>query len=174
MSTPSNAIDVSTSGIVTFNGTAFSGGNASTSNITGITSGSAPSAGFIGQQIRAFTPVASKVTITNNGTSDIASITLTAGIWDICYVCQFEATGVSTQWVSAVSTTSATLPASSNAGDFYINNVKAGGFGSEEFNSIGGYRVTISGSTTYYLVAFATFSTGAASGYGRISGTRVG
>ena len=137
--------------------------------ISGITQGTAPSAGFIGEQFRANNTVN---TLSNNTPTNITSINLTAGIWDISLVSLTEFSGVSTAVSVAISTNSASFSGTS-AGDNYLP---------AQFTqtapyiclSIPSYRVTISSTTTYYLVAQITFSSGGGNVIGRISGTRVG
>lgn len=201
--TPSNAIDVTTTGAVSFNGTAFTGGTLSVSNggtgaatltgvltgngtsaitggsisassVNGITSGSAPAAGTIGEYISSFKDSSHTVNLSNGVTADITSITLSAGVWNISAHFVLNTGSTVTTVQGGVSTTSATLPANGTIGDasFYVN----GGItstGTMDFYVVD-YRVSINGSTTYYMVINHAFSAGTASAYGRISGTRVG
>lgn len=177
-STNTNAL--TGAGTLTFVGILFSG-TSSQSNVTtqtggaasGLTQGTAPSAGFIGEQIRATVAAGSAVNLPNNTGTNITSISLTAGIWDVSVIAQISCTGNFTNINASVSTTSATL---GTGGD----NAAGQNYAAAQNNQtlclvVPAYRITLSAaSTTVYFVAQTTFSTGASSGYGRISATRVG
>jgi hypothetical protein len=140
--------------------------------IQGIAAGNNPTAGYIGEQIRSYLPVGSAVTFSTSVIKEITTITLSAGVWDISAIAQINYTGVSTSTLAGISTTSTTF-APNNLGD----NVNASSFsltGDTVTCVIPAFRVAISTSTSYFMNASATFSTGAATGYGRISATRVG
>lgn len=130
----------------------------------------APPAGFIGEQIRSAIASGSAVALTNNIAANITSISLTAGIWDVSALAIIGCSGTNTQEQISISTTSATQgTAGDNSILFNISN--AGG----NFNlAIPAYRISLSATTPVYLVATILFSSGTASGWGRISGTRVG
>lgn len=140
--------------------------------LKGNNTNTAPPAGFIGEQIRSYQ--SSPQSCTTSTPLNVTSITLTAGIWDITGIIQFfDAAGTSsTQSLCSISTTSATL--SSNYGDdlvaFHHNAI----VNEQNFLCIPAFRVTISGSTTYYLVAQTTFTVSTRTVVGRISATRVG
>lgn len=132
----------------------------------------APSAGFIGEQIRSAIALGSAVSLTNNVAGNVTSISLTAGIWDVSSIVTF--TGGATLggfYAASISTTSATL---GTEGD---NLVRFPFFTLASTNlslPIPSYRMTLTSTTTVYLVAACSFTLGSASAFGRISGTRVG
>lgn len=137
----------------------------------GIYNGQAPSAGFIGEQIRSYQ--SSGLALTSTVARDVTSISLTAGIWDVSGIIAFDAGpgGVATSVFGSISTTSATNGSdgdNAGYGALPLSGARGGG------NSIPAYRLTLSSTTTVYLVASATFTGGGINGYGRISGTRVG
>jgi hypothetical protein len=75
----------------------------------GLNTNTAPAAGYIGELISG---TATTGTLTSNTAANITSITLSAGNWDISGVAQFNTTGTvvgSTQWIVAISTSSASL-----------------------------------------------------------------
>lgn len=139
--------------------------------LKGNNTNTAPPAGFIGEYISAFVSHNSPVNITPSGTTvNVTSISLTAGVWNISFAGTFNMSGAS-QVVMGISATSATLPGNAAQPDQQI------GAGGTLFTGLGvslpDYRVTLSATTTYYLVAFAAFTT-STTAEGRISATRVG
>lgn len=140
--------------------------------IPGTTGTTQPSAGNIGERIASS---GSTPTLSSNVYANAASVTLTPGIWDIDAYLSFGGPGavVSYNYVleigtssagstGAISTVTQRIGASSPSGDMSI------------FMAMPRQRVTVSASTTYYLNAQATITSG--SGYvasGVISGTRV-
>ena len=105
-------------------------------------------------------------------TTNIASISLTAGIWDVSSIGIFTAAAITgTNFKFSISTTSATngttgdnqaatpSPPTASAGNTLI---------------VPSYRLTLTSTTTVYLVAEGTYTVGALTAYGRISATRVG
>ena len=134
----------------------------------------APSAGILGEQIRSFVASGSAITLSSGNAANITSISLTPGIWDISAlpVIVSAASTVNTGTAAAISATSATL---GNYGDNQATWDYAGGIGALALTlAIPAYRVTLTTTTTYYLVAYATFSGSTTTAYGRISATRVG
>lgn len=174
----SNTNAITGAGAIVYSGVVFSSTSSTINTTTQTGSGTlqgskntAPSAGFLGEQIRSAVASGSAVSLGSSGNAaTITSITLTAGIWDISSVAVIVNSGTTTIVAGGISavTNSFSLP----QGDalFFSVGASIGAVGV----SIPAYRVTISTSTTYYLVGLSTFSTGAATGYGRISGTRVG
>jgi hypothetical protein len=134
-----------------------------TTSIIGTVTNDAAAAGNIGEEI-----VAIQSTYTNFTTTatyqNITSITLTAGDWDISAFFTYSSNSATITAASnsifVISTTTA-----SAAGAVEGRNIaylpQAGLLGTSLFSdSISPYRVSISGSTTYYLNAQATFTAG--------------
>ena len=130
----------------------------------------APSAGFLGEQIRSFIGSGSAVNLPNNTATNITSISLTAGIWDVSGLISVTTTGVFVVASGGVSTVSATLGSN---GDNKTTFQLAGTAVIIDL-TIPSYRITITSTTTVYLIGFSNFNTGTSAGYGRISATRVG
>lgn len=137
--------------------------------LKGNNTNTAPPAGFIGEQIRG---TGSAVGISNNTSTTVASITLTAGIWDISAVCLLTNTGATTAQTFGISTATNSQTGQVDGDNRAQLNItttapvlQAG---------IPSWRVTIAGNTNYFLVGFSLFSTGTCTAAGRISGTRVG
>ena len=177
----SNTNAVTGSGTITYQGMVFEGTSKTINTTTQTNSGTligsrntAPSAGFLGEQIRSAIASGSPVNVPNNTGTNITSIDLTAGIWDITGIYQFvSAAGtVCTNFTYAISAVSATLP---TAGDSYLSLIPAAGVTSYSPSfALPALRVTLTTTTTYYLVVAASIATSTMSAYGRISATRVG
>jgi hypothetical protein len=135
---------------------------------TGLTQGTAPSAGCIGEQLIAS---ASSVATTSTTAKTITSISLTPGIWDISASSLSTATG-GTALMQAVqcgiSTTNNTLPA--GVSEVYQLTVTGTALGA--IAPI--IRATLSATTTYYYVVTNFYSSTTCPTTGRITATRVG
>lgn len=138
--------------------------------IVGLRGGTAPSAGFIGEQIRSAT---TGVSLTSTNPANITSINLTAGIWDISCVgiiqdsslsLTFGKIGISVNTGSFTGTTSGDSFTQLSSNAILANSIGL---------SIPAFRVTLSSTTTYYLVGQGN-GIGTITADGRISGTRVG
>lgn len=176
--TATGALQVASTGLSTSGLPLLTNGNAalpsftalSASNVNGSTSGSAPAAGVIGQQI---TANASAVSITNNNATNIASINLTAGIWDVTGMGVFIGTVTGTSFRIGINNQSATMPGSDG-----INQLSAPiapTAVSDSGLTLCPQRFSLSaGSSTIYLVGFALISAGTLTANGIITATRVG
>lgn len=134
--------------------TALSGG------ITGLTTGTAAATGIVGQELSASSGTA--VSLTSGTLTNIASISLPAGDWELESALRVTNAGNVTLLNFGVSATSATLP--TDWWDRYnITTTLAAGTSTRQGMS---RRVLLSTTTTLYLVAQATFtSTCTADGY---------
>jgi len=138
----------------------------------GMQNSTAPAAGYIGEQIRAQVATGSAVTLTSATPKTVTSINLTAGIWDISSLCGFSGATTATQVRSAIGTTTNSL-AGTVPGDSGADAPVTGFANSDIILAIPSFRVSLSTTTTYYLIAQCTFTVGTGTAYGRISGTRV-
>lgn len=175
-STNTNAI--TGAGTITYSDITFIGTSLkinTTTQVGGLLQGGvtqAPSAGFIGEQIRSAVGSGSPVTINNATATNITSISLTAGIWDVSCVGAFNATAITgTICATSISTTSAT---NGTSGDNLISSPTLPTTSSNQMLTIPSYRITLTTTTTVYLVSQMNYTVGAGTGYGRISATRVG
>jgi len=144
--------------------------NVTTQTASGTIQGSrttSPSAGFLGERIAA---TGTNVNLPSATGTNITSISVTAGIWDISCNTYFAYTGTSSLAQTSISATSATI--AGTIADQYTSQNYVATAGSTAL-TVAGFRVALTATTTYYLVGLATFSTGAAAGYGRISAVRV-
>jgi hypothetical protein len=176
-----SGLSTANNGVLTTNGSGVP--SIDTTNFQVLTTGvqmkgnnanTAPPAGFIGEQIRATSTLASgSVSLVNNITTNVLSINLSAGIWDISGVVAVNANGATwTRYQGGISTTSATIGTQGdNFGDgpIPLNAIR------DSLITIPSWRLLTTGaSTTVYLVAVATVTVANGAGYGRISATRVG
>lgn len=130
--------------------------------------GTAPNAGIIGERI---SNSATAVSMSNTTPTNITSINLTAGVWDISGLAYCNQTGTGSAFLLGISATSATI--TGTLGDQSLQQTYAlSAFDSNL--SIPAFRVTLSTTTTYYLVGESNFSSGSSTANGRISATRVG
>jgi hypothetical protein len=169
----------SAAGAITITGSAVTLAVASTSNVIlsstggnykGKAANTAPAAGFIGEQIRSAVASGSAVTSTTTTVTDVTSISLTTGIWDVSGIVMFTGMTTATLQKASIGTTSATIgTVGDNAIQGVFTSTTPGDFGL----SIPSYRLSLSGTTTVYLVGSGTYSAGTGALYGRISATRV-
>lgn len=142
--------------------------------VDGITDGSNAAAGVVGEVFTSTLAIASATSLTTLTAKTITSITLTAGRWLI-----FGVVGVTTggnalldQFVGEINTTTNALGADESNRFVHYPDVAIGG----AFTPIGTVPpryVTISGTTTYYLIARVRFTQSTAAGYGRITAVRI-
>lgn len=173
-------LSAANSGVLTTNSTGVP--SIDTTNFQVLTTGvqmkgnntnTAPPSGFIGEQIRAALAFGSAINLPNNTQTNIVSISLTAGIWDVSSVAIFNPNATySGSFIGAsISTTSATP---GTAGDNAVTGNPPVANVYPVTQVIPSYRLTLSSTTTVYLVCVASVTAGACTGYGRISATRVG
>lgn len=133
--------------------------------IAGLTQGTAPSAGYLGENI---TGTASAVATTSTTPKTITSISLTPGIWDVTGMSVSVATGgtglmqAGTLSVSATNNTQGAAQA-----------ITSGTFSIVGLTTLP-IRATLSATTTYYLVVTNVYSSTTCPTTGYMSATRVG
>lgn len=115
----------------------------------------------------------SGISMTSNTPITIAQITLTPGTWDIW--ASFNAVPAATTTVSYIAATVSLTTNTYTSVSDDINHALALTFttGQEQILPIGKTRLTITASTTYYLVAQVTFAVSTLTGAGIISATQV-
>lgn len=170
-------------GSINYQGVTFAGGDTPTKKINVTTQiggllygglNQAPSAGFIGEQLRGYQSSAQGMT--NNTGLSLTSVSLTAGVWDVSCLAQFSAGATTTvnQIQLSISATNNTIAGNYGDDSLAWTSSTAGVVGLIPVLTIPSFRVTLTTTTIYYMVAQAIFSTSTFSGYGRISATRVG
>ena len=140
--------------------------------VLGALNSTAPPVGYIGEEISATVTNGAPVSLTTATPTTITSISLTPGIWDISSVGGFSGFTTGTQATSAIGTTTdslaGTLPGNSRA-DLPAPSAT----NSDTVISIPAFRVSLSATTTYYLIARLTYTVGSGTGYGTIRAKRV-
>lgn len=131
-------------------------------------------AGNIGELISSEILAGSAVTVLTATPTDITSITLTPGDWDVKANFANVQTGGSTisAFAAAASMVSVTFPASPNAGAYLAIN-QAFTPSTNQSYPIGTIRTSVSSNTTVYLVGLLTFTGGSQKGYGFLGARRV-
>jgi len=144
--------------------------------ITGTTTNDNATTGVVGEYIVS-TVVNTSVSLTTNTATNVTSISLTAGDWDVQANVQYNvgATTNMTYWYSTVSTTSATLATSSAAASNMVSPTAAGTvFGATAFTLLSPMaRISLSSTTTVYLVTQAGFTVSTLQAGGTIRARRV-
>lgn len=161
---------IGTGSAVTFGSLAFS----TTSGIIGTTTNNNAAAGSVGELIESEILVASAVSVTNNTATNITSISLTAGDWDVwgCVITEPNAATTTSQVLAWTSTVSAGLPTPPNKGAFGRLSGIAISAGSTLAISAGTQRLSLSSATTVYLSTFITFAVNTMTAYGYIGARR--
>lgn len=131
------------------------------------------SAGQVGQIVESTVLVGSAVSATSGVTLNVTSISLTAGDWDVWanVVTNPNAATTSTRMAGAISDTSAAFP-TAPAGGAYSINIFSASAGANTAFGFGMTRVSISSTTTYYLVANVTFAVNTMGVYGYLGARR--
>lgn len=153
-------------------------GSASTSltatkalSVQGVTDGSAAAAGFVGEFVQALLDAASAVTLANNTVSNVLSISLTAGDWDVDGSLNFNSTVATvTGGAAGITATSATLPTD---GSEVCDGVLSTLLTSASGVTMPRKRISITTTTTIYAVGRKTFALGAVKAYGCMSARRI-
>jgi hypothetical protein len=154
----------------TIDSTAIGSTTPSTGQFTGVTSVSSAPTGVIGEDIESTN---TGTTLPNATSTNAASISLTAGEWDITGLVEFlpgaSATLSNTQ--ASISTTSATLDGTTGHRTYFAANWAAGVALTLPIMS---RRVQITATTIFYLVGYATVGgTGGATVNGAIRARRM-
>lgn len=131
-------------------------------------------AGNVGEPLATTVLVGSAVSMTTATAVTIATLSLTAGDWDVYIQAAFNGTA------TAVSGLRASLSTTTN-----VEVTTAGNFGSQVYNAIpafatenpafwvGPIRVSLSGTTNHFYVARGDFTGGTCTGYGLLRARRV-
>lgn len=142
--------------------------------ILGITNGSNACVGCVGEVIESTVLAGSAVSLTNNVAANVTTISLTPGDWEVTgYVAlTLNAATVTSQIISWVSATSATVPTFPNSGGMYYANYSASTAQWSGAN-VGPMRFNVTTTTTVYLSEYVSFITNTAAAYGYIKAIRI-
>jgi hypothetical protein len=143
-------------------------------SIYGFTDASSAASGQLGEEL--FANVSSYTNYTTTATyQNIASITLSAGDWDLSALGTFLTNGATvtagTDYIFVISTTTASASGATEG-----KNIVYGSYNTlvdKDTKTIPPYRISISSSTTYYLNTQATFTVGNPQFVGSIRARRV-
>lgn len=146
-----------------------------TGQILGTATNDSASAGNIGEVISSNVVSGSAISITNNTPTNITSISLTAGEWDVyCYGGFIPAATTNiTQYLASASTTSATLDVTTAFAWNQFSTAAEVPAGLVSVFPAGPVRAQLSGSTTYFLVVRALFTVSTMTAYGGIRARRA-
>lgn len=160
---------------VKYDGTQWQVQNPATlSRVIGVPTNASANTGYVGELISSVVAQGAAVPMVSATPKTITSITLTPGNWNIFGVVKFL--GTTTTTMNQIS--GSTSPTTNTVDDDFGLSQIFPSFtpGSSAFN-IGGpvpiRPVSISVSTTYYLVGYCVFTASTLSGYGRITARRV-
>jgi hypothetical protein len=144
-------------------------GQAAVGQIPGTTTNDNAASGKVGEFI---TANATGVSLSNASNANITTISLTAGDWDVSGNVQFSPSGATvTSASSGISTTTATFPALAAGGYAEISVALNGSVGTILVTPT--YRISLSGTTTVYLVGEMNFSAGTVTANGYIGARRA-
>lgn len=139
-----------------------------TANLVGTSTNDNAAAGSVGEYVSGS---ATSVSLSNGTAKNITSISLTAGDWDCWGSVQIAPSGTMTVIAGGINTTTATFNTASSA--FAQLNLSGWTAGGTNAFSVGQLRLSLSGTTTVFLIAQSNFSTGTTSGNGYIGARRV-
>jgi hypothetical protein len=144
-------------------------GSINTAGINGVTNGSNALAGTVGEYM---TATGTAVSLTNATATNITSITLTPGDWDVRGVITFNPAGSTVLTVQAVglNSTSSTLGGTGTYTNLPGITESAGNGASLPAPT---QRFNVTSSTTIYLIGFGTFSGSTCTATGTISARRI-
>lgn len=145
-----------------------------TGGIKGISTNTNAAAGSVGEYISSTVLSGSATSLVSATAKTVTSISLTAGDWDVSGFVGllFAATTNTTFLAVSFSTVNNT---NGGEGNIAILQYGAGGIvpGSQTQHPIQTIRVSLSGTTTYYLVANCGFTISTCGGFGTIAARRV-
>lgn len=142
-----------------------------TGGIIGVSTNSNATAGNVGEYVSSLVAVGSAVSLTTATPANVTSISLTAGDWDVEANSNYtETTATASARSAGISSTSATLPTDGSEAYCGVQSTLT-----SEINTIAlsRKRFSLSGTTTIYLVAQATFSAGTVASFGTLTARRI-
>lgn len=157
--------------------------NVNGTKIRGTTTNDAAAAGFVGEYVQGQVVRASATSLTTGTAKTVTSISLTAGDWDIAAMGGFipAATTNVTNYTTSISLTDNTLPSTPifgvpTSGETVVTigwAAQVPGNQNDSVLSIPNFRITLSSTTTVYLVSRGIFTVSTLTGYGSIFARRV-
>lgn len=148
------------------------GSNFPTGQLPGTATNDNASAGNVGEYMESIIAVGSAVALTTAVTSNVTSLSLTAGDWDVVGSVIFNpgATTSITALIASICLTTATIDGTyawSHRMSAFVPNAPFGGYG------IARRRVSINATTSVFLTAQGVFTVSTLGAYGYINARRV-
>lgn len=173
------SIDGSSNTITNLNATQLTSGTVPAARTNGHQNGTATNdsaaAGEIGEYIASTLVRASATSITTATAKTVTSISLTAGDWDVAVVCGFFPANTTqvTQIVTSISTTTNTLDTTEGRLGVITTPATTYDGATQAQVSLPPYRLSLSGTTTVYLVAQSNFLVSTNAAFGIIRARRM-
>lgn len=144
-----------------------------TVGITGTTTNNSVQAGSIGEVISSTVLNGSAVSLVNNTAKNVTSISLTAGAWLVFGIVRFSgiSTTTYTQIQGSIGTTTNTIDGN-NAFTLMSGTITPGS-AFQTGLAVPMLYLSLAGTTTYYLTAYASFSAGTFASFGNITAIRI-
>lgn len=145
-----------------------------TAGIVGTTTNNDANAGSVGEYVESTVASANKIALTNVTPANVTSISLTAGDWDVWGNAYFDPAASTTfdVIISSISTTSATSPLR-DTGNQSVLKVLDFGTGIPSSLQPVPQRLSLSTTTTVYLVVVASFAVSTLHSFGTLRARRV-
>lgn len=149
-------------------------GFSTTIGIIGTTTNNSAAAGSVGEYVSAQRLLASALGIASTVATDITSLSLTAGDWDVGGTAFFiPAAGTTmTLYLGAISTVSATLPGSDSMAQTGFS-IPFTGAGTGSSFVLPVFRLSLASTTTVYLVTRADFGVSTCTSFGNLWARRI-
>lgn len=169
-----NSVNVATGVAMSGDSAIDLNGKVTVSQVHGTSTNDSAAAGIVGEIISSTVLVGSAVPISSATPTDITSISLTAGDWDVWGNVSFvpAAGTIPTIFQAWIFTTSATLPTIPNGGAYTELRATFATAGPATIPA-GFTRISIASTTTVYLSCQTTFTVSTMTGYGFIGARRV-
>ncbi len=146
----------------------------------GVTDGTGAAAGVVGEVITASLSYASRVAMTTDTAKTIATLTLTAGAWDLSGALHYGTSGSTSQFLACISSTTnaitdtSTYGLPSATGEYRAQlDLVASAAYPQYTIPIPSYRLNLGAGATLYLVGYTSFTTGAVNAHGFLQAARV-
>lgn len=129
-------------------------------------------AGDVGEPKSSNVPLGSAVSLTTATVTNITSISLEAGNWLVYVNIGITNSATPTRILGAIGPTSGTLP-TTPAGGAYMDFRATFSASAAQVVPVGMVRVSLTATTTYYLLGYAEFASGTCSAYGHLAAIRL-
>jgi hypothetical protein len=142
--------------------------------VQGTNTNDSAAAGYVGEYVSSSVAAGSAVSLSSATAKNVTSISLTAGDWDVTAQAYLNL-AATTSWTNfqySISGTSATMDVTPGRWINFLGAATAPGTTNLTFGAMH-FRISLSGTTTVFLPAQATFTVSTASAWGFIAARRV-